>query len=221
MVIKLWDGFIRGFHWLLVVVLAGLWYTGGSVDYLEINDTVIEFVDVHHKLGLIMLALILTRIIWGVVGSQPARFSTFLKGPKAIIGYIKSPFSKEHLTHNPGGGIIVVIMLAMLLAQAITGLFSDDAIFFRGPLASTVSNDVVRLLTSYHKQAFDFILAIIALHIVAIFVYLLMKKNLISPMITGKKAITSSATEALKQRHGGYGFILLAVNLIWIFWWLG
>ncbi|RUO38083.1 hypothetical protein CWE13_00030 [Aliidiomarina shirensis] len=221
MVIKLWDGFIRGFHWLLVVVLAGLWYTGGNLDYLDLNGTVIEFVDLHHKLGLVMLALIITRIIWGVFGSQPARFSQFLRGPKAVIAYLKSPFSKEHLTHNPGGGIIVVIMLALLLAQAVTGLFTDDAIFFRGPLANTVSNEMVSTLTSYHKQAFDFILIVIALHIVAIFVYLLMRKNLITPMITGKKTLSTTTEKPPQQRHGGYGFILLAVNLFWIFWWLG
>ncbi|EGN74338.1 cytochrome b [Idiomarina sp. A28L] len=221
MVIKLWDGFVRGFHWLLVVVLAGLWYTGGNLDYLEFNGNIIEFIDVHHKLGLIMLALIITRILWGIFGSSPARFSQFLRGPKAVWGYLKSPFSKEHLTHNPGGGLIVVLMLVLLLAQAISGLFTDDAIFFRGPLANTVNNDVVRALTSYHKQAFDFILILIALHIVAIFVYLVMRKNFIGPMITGKKTITNSNITPPKQLHGGYGFILLSLNLFWIFWWLG
>lgn len=222
MVIKLWDGFIRGFHWLLVVILAGLWYTGGNLDYLEFNNFVIEFIDVHHKLGLIMLGLLITRIIWGVFGSQPARFSQFVRGPKAVFAYLKSPFSKEHLTHNPGGGLVVVLMLALLLAQAITGLFTDDAIFFRGPLASTVSTDIAYALTSYHKQAFDFILILIALHIVAIFVYLLKRKNLIAPMITGKKHIQAkSQRKQPKQLHGGFGFALLAINLLWIFWWLG
>ena len=221
MVIKLWDGFIRGFHWLLVLALIGLWFTGGNLDYIEVFGVFIEFIDVHHKLGLFVLALVLTRIIWGIIGSQPGRFSSFVRGPKAILAYLRSPFKKEHLTHNPGGAIVVLVMLGLLLAQAITGLFTDDAIYFRGPLASTVSDATVRALTSYHKQAFDYLLIVIALHILAILVYALMRKNLVGPMITGKKRVTNETSAIPKQIHGGFGFLILAVNLVWIYWWLG
>lgn len=213
--IKLWDGFVRGFHWLLVLVFAGLWYTGGNIDYI----------DQHHQLGLVMLALVLTRIIWGFVGSISARFSTFIKSPFAVFRYARAPLQKDYLTHNPAGAYMVVIMLALLLAQAISGLFTDDAIFFRGPLAQYVSNDTVRALTRYHKQAFDYILIVIALHLIAVAVYTLLKKKLIKPMITGKKDVsvddtTASASATPASRHGGWGFLLFAVNLAWIFYFL-
>lgn len=209
--IKLWDGFIRSFHWLLVVVLAGLWYTGGNIDYI----------DLHHQLGLVMLALLLTRIMWGFVGSQSARFSYFLRSPIAVLHYFKSPFKREYVTHNPAGAYMVLIMLVLLLSQAVSGLFTDDAIFFRGPLAHLVSNDMVRSLTRYHKQAFDYILIAIALHLVAIFVYTLMKKRLVGPMITGRKVYPEDAqVKQPKQRHGAFGFVLLGINLTWIFGWL-
>lgn len=209
--IHLWDGFVRGFHWLLVLVFAGLWYTGGNIDYI----------DQHHQLGLVMLALVLTRIIWGFIGSQPARFTTFMQSPFAIFRYFRRPTQHEYLTHNPAGAYMIVIMLGLLLAQAISGLFTDDAIFFRGPLAQYVSNDTVRALTRYHKQAFDFILIAIALHLVAVAIYTILKKKLIKPMITGKKEVASAAVaNAPAQRHGGWGFLILVVNLAWIFYFL-
>lgn len=210
MVVTLWDAFIRGFHWLLVLVVTGLWLTGGNITYI----------DIHHKLGLVVLALLLTRIIWGFVGSESARFRTFLRGPRAMISHIRNPLKGTWLTHNPVGGWAVVLMILALLAQAITGLFTDDAIFFRGPLAHLLSNDWVRTLTSYHKQAFDWILILLAIHILANAIYSIKGKRLMEAMVTGK----IESQEPVKQPkvvHGGYGFALLAFNLIWIFWWLG
>lgn len=220
MIIKLWDGFVRSFHWLLVLALVGLWYTGGSMDYIEVFGVYLEYTTLHYRLGLFVLALIITRIMWGFVGSEPARFSSFIKGPRAIFNYLRNPFAETHLTHNPGGAVVVVLMLALVLAQAVSGLFIDDAIFFRGPLADSVSNEWVRTLTSYHKQAFDYLLILIALHIVAILVYLVKRKNLIAPMITGKKMVASTK-KSPRQVHAGIGFAILIGNLIWVYWWLG
>lgn len=211
MVVRLWDGFIRGFHWLLVALLGGLWFTGGKVDY----------VDQHEMLGLTLLALLLTRILWGIFGSEPARFTTFIKSPQAALHHFTRGDRYPPLTHNAAGAYMVVLMLVLLLLQALTGLFTDDAIFYRGPLASMVDSDTRSLLTSIHKTNFDFILIAAGLHIVAVFAYLFVRRqNLITPMITGQKQIQAEQ-QPPRQRHGGWGFILLAINLGWIFWWLG
>lgn len=210
MVIKLWDGFIRSFHWLLVLAIAGLWYTGGNIDYI----------DLHHRLGVFVLALILTRILWGIFGSESGRFSRFVRSPKAVVDYLKAPFASTWLTHNPIGGWAVILMLAALFAQAVSGLFTDDAIFFRGPLAHLVSQDWVRTLTSFHKQLFDWILVLLALHILANIVYAVRGKNLITPMITGNLKTEKNDLTPPKQVHPGFGFILFAINVTVLFWWL-
>lgn len=209
--IRLWDGFVRGFHWLLVALLAGLWWTGGNIEYI----------DQHQFLGVTVLALLMTRVLWGLFGSHPARFTHFVKNPLYVIRHLRNPFSsKDPLTHNPAGGYMVVVMLALILAQALSGLFTDDDIFFRGPLAHWVEPETVRALTRYHRIAFDAILIAIALHVVAVIVYLVKGKNLITPMITGNKKVSEPA-EQPRQLHGGLGFLLLAVNLTWLHWWLG
>ncbi|MCC5855367.1 MAG: cytochrome b/b6 domain-containing protein [Idiomarina sp.] len=210
MKVQVWDGFIRGFHWLLLVTFAGLWYTGGNID----------FIDQHELLGLFMLALLLTRIMWGFVGSESARFSTFVKGPVSVWRYLRDKSATTPLTHNPIGAWSVIALLTLLLAQALTGLFTDDAIFYQGPLASWVDNDVNRLLTRYHKQIIDGILILVAIHIVAIFVYRIRGTALTWTMVSGKRQ-TSEPLAQPKLVHGAWGYGLLAVNCLWIYLWLG
>lgn len=215
-VIRLWDSFIRGFHWILVLLLAGLWMTGGELDYL----------DWHVRLGLLMLALLITRIMWGIIGSQSARFTHFVRSPKAAFMHLKQESkgkAEDSLGHNPAGGYMILLLLALLIIQALTGLFTDDDIFFRGPLAHLVDSDTARMLTRLHRNNFDWILIASGIHIIAIFWYMARKKDLLTPMITGDKEVE---TEAQKQqaptiRHGGWGFALLVFNLVWVFWWLG
>lgn len=212
MQVRVWDSFVRGFHWLLLVTFAGLWYTGGKIDHI----------DRHEQLGLFMLALLLTRIIWGFIGSESAQFKTFLVGPKALVSYIKAPGSFQAFTHNPLGAWSVIAMLAALLAQAITGLFTDDAIFYRGPLAHLADASTVRLLTQYHKLIIDLILILAAVHSVAIVFYHLKGKKLLPAMIHGRQVTGENTSErAPKIRHGGWGYTLLVMNCIWIFLWLG
>ncbi|RUO26108.1 hydrogenase [Aliidiomarina minuta] len=214
-VVRLWDSFIRGFHWILVLVLAGLWMTGGDLDYL----------DWHVRLGLLMLALLITRIMWGILGSQNARFSHFVRSPIAAFKHLRQEVkgqAKEPLGHNPAGGYMILVLLALLLIQALTGLFTDDDIFFRGPLAHWVDSDTARSLTRLHRNNFDWILIASGIHIVAIFWYLARKKDLLTPMITGNKEVETKEQQQVPTiRHGGWGFALLAFNLIWVFWWLG
>src|SRR5690554_1654625 len=210
MQVRVWDGFIRGFHWLLLATFLGLWFTGGKI----------EHIDRHEQLGLFMLALLLTRIIWGFVGSESARFQHFLAGPKTVIHYLKAPREFQRFTHNPLGAWSVVALLVVLLAQVGTGLFTDDAIFYRGPLAHLARSDTLRLLTSYHKQIINFIWVLVILHVVAIVMYRLLGKNLVPAMIHGNQAGEGNQRPPV-IRHGGWGYLLLAVNCIWIFYFLG
>ena len=207
--IKIWDGFNRGFHWLLVACLAGLRNTGGKL----------EHIDMHEMLGIFLLALLLTRIIWGFIGSQPARFSHFLASPAATFRYMREPSSFNQHTHNPMGALSVVIMLLLLLVQAITGLFTDDAIFYRGPLAHLVSYDVSSLLTSIHKLNFEFLKIIIGLHLLAIIAYRFFGQALTKAMMTGNKQ--GDLSEQPHMVSGAWGYVLLALNYAWLYWWLG
>lgn len=183
-IVQVWDLPVRLFHWLLVLLVVFSFTTG------QLGGNWLEW---HFRSGYSILALVLFRIIWGLTGSQTARFSDFVHGPKRVLGYARSLLrgtTMFHAGHNPMGGLMVVSMLILLLVQATTGLFADDDIATRGPLADKVSGAMVSLLTTIHRTNIKVILAGVALHVGAVLFYLLVKKdNLIKPMITGARAI--------------------------------
>ncbi|HRD49908.1 MAG: cytochrome b/b6 domain-containing protein [Candidatus Competibacter sp.] len=183
--VKVWDLPTRIFHWTLVALMIAQWLTA------ENSSTM----DYHIWGGYAVLTLVLFRLIWGVVGSETARFNAFVRGPGAALDYVKALLRGEtplYLGHNPMGGWSIVAMLILLLVQAGTGLFANDDILIEGPLSSWVSKSVSDWLTTIHKLNFNLLLAVIAVHISAVLFYLLVKReNLIHPMLSGRKHLSS------------------------------
>jgi cytochrome b len=178
--VAVWDAPTRLFHWSVVILIFLSWLSADQ-----------GYMRLHLWSGLTLLALLLFRIGWGFAGATTARFSNFLHTPSAIFAYLKALIrgSKPlHAGHNPAGGLMVLLLLAVLLAQAMTGLFGNDGLKFSGPLALLVSADLSDRLTQIHSIIFNIILLLIWLHLVAIGFYFLVKgENLIAPMVTGKK----------------------------------
>jgi cytochrome b len=173
--IRIWDWPTRAFHWLLVLLIAGLWWTA-EYDRLELHVT----------LGVVTAGLLLFRLLWGIFGSSTARFSNFLKGPRGVLSYLNGR-SAHALGHNPLGGWSVAAMLAVLTAQVGLGLFSEDNDGLAwGPLSELLESDTVEWVTELHEWLFNVVLALIALHVVAIIVYAVKRRNLVSPMLTGR-----------------------------------
>lgn len=180
--IKVWDIYLRLFHWLLAVCII--------VSFVSVR---MDEMEVHFISGHIILALIIFRIIWGIVGSRTALFLSFIKGPKAILRYLKasdSPEFKPMIGHSPIAALSVIALLVVISAQVITGLMSDDEIFLQGPLAQFVSYDTAYQATTYHAYIPRLIVGLVILHLLAIAFYRLVKKeNLVKPMITGSKTL--------------------------------
>ena len=89
-----WDLPTRVFHWLLAGSFAGAFLTAGSARLL----------DVHLTLGYTILGLIAFRLLWGLIGTRYARFSSYEVGARSVIGYLKSLFTRSprhYLGHNP------------------------------------------------------------------------------------------------------------------------
>lgn len=177
-----WDLPQRIFHWLLVALLISQLVT------VNIGGNAMEY---HMLGGYALLSLVLFRIVWGFAGSRHARFADFLRGPTAVIAYartLRAGAHTPHAGHNPLGGWSVIAMLASLLVQASTGLFADDDIMTTGPLAHLVSGDTVSLCTKIHATNAWVLAVLIALHLITVTFYLLVKRdNLIAPMIHGRK----------------------------------
>lgn len=199
---KIWDGFVRGYHWLQVACIAGLWYTGTE-----------GLMDWHFSVAYFLLALLLTRLVWGIIGSDTAKFRYFVRSPRAVILYLTSlrkikEQENTHVGHNPAGGYMVVMFFLVIALQITTGLFATDDIISEGPFAMYVSGDTSSFLTEIHALNFDVMLAAIALHLIAIFTYLMKKDNLVKPMISGQKATPISTEPQPKIVNGLLGWTL-------------
>jgi cytochrome b len=177
--VHVWDWSIRVFHWSLPVLLFLLWRSAG------------DDMEQHMLFAQTLLGLLLYRIIWGFIGTPYARFSHFIYHPGRIIAYLRAaltPHKPVYLSHNPLGGVMVLVMLGTLLFQAGTGLFATDDIFYEGPLYKYVSGATTSLMTDWHKSWFyQGLLLIIGLHILAILLYRLRGEDLVKAMVTGHK----------------------------------
>lgn len=177
--IELWDWPLRVFHWSLVLAVSIALVTakvGG------------DWMALHGQAGLAIVGLLAFRIVWGLVGSTHARFSSFVPTPQSIFRYIKGVWFG--VGHNPLGALSVIALLTILVFQALSGLIANDDIAFTGPLISLVEEDLSHQLTGWHKLVANGIFILIGLHIVAIAAYRILKKiDLVRPMITGKKTV--------------------------------
>jgi len=186
--VKLWDAAIRIVHWSFVLLLAGLWWTYHNGDMW-----------LHKLLGYTLLGLLLFRIYWGFLGSSTARFSQFVRGPAAVAAYVRALFSRTAepiVGHNPLGGWSVIALLAALVIEVSLGLFTQDIDGLEaGPLAYLVSYDTADWAREWHARIFYALLALVAVHVVAILFYLLVKRdNLVAPMVTGRRRLPESVT---------------------------
>jgi len=183
---KVWDPLIRVWHWLLVISVVSGWLLGEFRTF--------SIMQWHMYAGYTTGVLLIVRIVWGLIGPEPVRFSALMVSPTKLRAYLSRVLLPEPsgvLGHNPLGALSVIAMLVLLIAQVSTGLFAeDDGLFFEGPLSSMVSDAWVLKLTSIHHIISGALLAVVILHVSAILFYLLWKKeNLVSAMITGWKTV--------------------------------
>ncbi len=180
---RLWDGPTRLVHWALVVLLGFSWWSA-ETDRLQW----------HRWSGYAVLGLVAFRLLWGFAGSGSARFASFVRGPAAMLAYVRTLPRRVHEVvpgHNPLGAWSVVAILLVLAAQTVTGLFAVDIDAFEaGPLSDRVDFDTGRLFAKWHHWSFTALQVLVVLHLVAVAFYLFYKRaNLIGPMITGYRRV--------------------------------
>lgn len=206
--VKIWDGFVRLSHWLMAILVVLMWYTAEE-----------GFMDRHLQLAGVLGALVITRILWGFVGSESARFQRFLKGPKEVRLHLRELKQGQYHptnTHNAAGGWAVVLLLMLLVIQFSSGLFASDDIFYSGPLASAVSSDVSEIFGEVHEISFNILVAVIVLHVVAIIGYRLRGINLLAAMLHGKR----EGVKAPKLVNGLVGIIAAAMIATALYTWI-
>ena len=142
----------------------------------------------HYRSGLAICVLVLFRLIWGFVGTETSRFARFVREPREVFAYaLGRSGAFDRPGHNPLGGWSVVALVGLTALQVALGFFAVDVDGMEsGPLSYLVDFDQGRTAAGMHALIFDILLVLIALHILAVAFYLLVKRrNLITPMITG------------------------------------
>jgi cytochrome b len=166
--ILVWDMPVRVFHWLLVICFAGAWLTSES-ERLQM---------IHYAFGYTACLLVLIRLVWGVIGTRYARFSQFLKSPKAVLGHFMAMLRghpHHDVGHNPAGGLVMVALMLLILVIGLSGYLSVKEVL--GDFAGEI-----------HESVSSLALAVVILHVLAaIIMSLLEKQNLVRSMVNGKK----------------------------------
>lgn len=211
---RVWDLPTRLFHWLFAAAVIS------AIVTVNVGG---RWMDWHLPFGVAALVLLTFRLIWGFTGSRYARFSAFVKGPRTVWRYLRHREERSPAGHSPLGGWAVIALLLVVGVQTVTGLFATDDILTVGPLNRFVSGDTAALLTSIHKWNKFVVLALIALHLVAIAIYAIRGKQLVPPMITGNVVSATLPVDTTPARDDiglkAWALVLIVV-LGSIGWWL-
>jgi cytochrome b len=168
-----WDVPLRVFHWLLVVCFAGAWITAESEHWRL----------VHVTLGYTMAGLVAFRVLWGLVGTRYARFASFVRGPRAVLGYLKSLVGRHpehHTGHNPAGALAIVGLLVLIAATAASGF-------------ATYNELGGEWLEDLHEGAANAMMLLVIVHVIGVVVgSLVHKENLVRSMFTGRKPVPAA-----------------------------
>lgn len=166
--IMVWDMPVRVFHWLLVICFAGAWLSSESERWAMI----------HYAFGYTACLLVFIRLIWGLIGTRYARFSQFLKSPKAVLEHFMAMLRghpHHDVGHNPAGGLVMFALMLLILLIGLTGYLSVKE--FLGNFASEA-----------HEVVANLVLGLVIVHIIAaIGMSVIERQNLVRSMVTGKK----------------------------------
>lgn len=195
--ILVWDAPVRLFHWLMVASFAGAWLTAESESWRM----------VHVTLGYTMAGLVAFRILWGLVGTRYARFSSFVRGPSAVVAYVRGILQgkpEHHTGHNPAGALAIVALLGLTIVITASGW-------------ATFNEIGGKWLEEGHEIAANVMLALVGAHILGALVSSwLHRENLIGAMISGRKP--GRPEEGVRNAWRTVAAMMLVVVVG--FWWM-
>ena len=195
----LWDAPVRLLHGLMALSLAGAWLTAEAEGWRA----------VHISFSLTLALAVGLRVIWGFVGSGPARFASFLRGPAAVLANLRELIGGRagpHAGHNPAGGWAVLALLGGGLLAAGSGWL----VYSSGEAWEEV-----------HEALATGLLALVGLHVAAVLLTSwLSRDRLVPAMVTGRKAVPAGTPPTPRMHRGLAALILVAVLGLWA-WSLG
>lgn len=194
--VLVWDMPVRLFHWLMVLCFAGAYLTAETE----------RFRLVHVTLGYTMAGLVAFRLIWGLMGTRHARFSSFVRGPGAVWRYLRSlpgGQPEHHVGHNPAGALAIVLILGLTAMVTSTGWANYNELGGEW-------------LEETHEVLANLMLLIVGVHVAGVVLSSwLHKENLVRAMVTGRKP--GQVQDGIRRAWLSVAALMLVAVLG--FWW--
>lgn len=166
--VKVWDPFVRVFHWSLATLFVVAYLTGDEIE------------KVHIAAGYTIAGLVGLRIVWGFIGPAHARFANFVRSPRDVLTYLRDVAllrAPRYIGHNPAGGAMIVALLVMLIGTCTTGFMLTTDTFWGANWAEEV-----------HEVFANLTVALIVFHVLGVLIASFEhRENLVKSMITGRK----------------------------------
>jgi len=238
---RVWDAPTRWFHWinaLCVIALAAIGFVILNSKGLGIgNEGKITLKTVHTWVGYVFAVNLAWRLVWAFLGNRYARWRAILPGGRGYLHAVRSYLAafvaghpEQYLGHNPLGRLGVVLLLALLATQAVTGLVLAGTDLFYPPFGSSIAEriaapgvDPATLVPyapdTYDKAAYDemramrkpyalihlysfyVLMVVVVLHVAAVIVTEVRERgNIVSAMFTGMKIVRGRAVDEERKR---------------------
>ena len=173
--VRVWDRFVRTFHWSLVASFATAYFYTEHIGW------------VHKGAGYLALALIAARCVWGFTAPSPhARFASFVPTPARLWNYLRLLLrgrEPRHLGHNPAGAVMILYLLVAVVVIGVTGhLMTTDAFWGNG------------LVETLHVTTVDVTVIAVIVHVSAnLYESIRHRENMFKAMVTGDKNAPDAA----------------------------
>jgi len=166
--VKVWDPFVRVFHWTLIALILAAFATGEDAEQK------------HVMLGYAIVVIVGLRLAWGFVGPKPARFASFVKSPAETLRYLRETITMRAprtFGHNPLGAMMILALIAAIGVVSWTGyLLTTDAWWGS------------EQLKEIHEASVYGLFALVAAHVAGVvWTSLEQRENLVLAMVTGRK----------------------------------
>jgi cytochrome b len=194
--VLVWDLPVRIFHALLAGSFLLAWGIAVTSD-----DESRRFA-FHALLGLFIGALVVFRVVWGVIGTRYARFSGFATRPAALAAYLKGILlgpEREFVGHNPASSYATFAMLVLLAGLIGTGLMLGGG------------NESVEDLHELFAHA---MLAVVGIHVLGVILHTVRHRDPIAlGMLDGRKRGAPGA--AIRSARPGSALALGVLLAAW------
>ncbi len=166
--IKVWEPFVRVFHWALVCFFTFSYFTGD------------EWQSAHIISGYCIGALVSFRLLWGIIGTEHARFSNFIYSPMTVLRFVRDTLSmraRRYVGHNPAGGMMVLALLVSISGIVTTGFMMTTDAYWG-----------VEWVEDVHKTLVYVTIGLVVVHIIGVILASIEhRENLVRAMLTGWK----------------------------------